>query len=131
MTSGSDRLHSTKRRAELFALIEKVGFFNISPVEMSKKYGVTRQQISKDLKIIASHIEPTDIDVIKAEMDGGHKRMLKQVHNISITSPDEKIKVQAARAYGELSEKYARFLEAFNLKKQLAQKSELIVKWKT
>lgn len=50
--------HWTERRAELLQLIRQVGHPRaINQTELAERYGVSQQQISKDLDRLASHVE--------------------------------------------------------------------------
>lgn len=124
-----DKTKSAQRRTELIELIEKVGFFNVNSTDVAKRYGISRQQAWKDLQLIAKNMEPTELPFIRAELDSGHKRMMKQMYNTAMTHENAGIRIQAARAWAEIGRVYVEFMEKFGLKRQVVEKQEVTIKW--
>lgn len=119
------RLKANKRRQEIIELIKKIGIINLNQSDLARQYGVTAQQISKDMKKVYTMIDVQDHQKMRVTLDDVLWRSIREPHKVMLNTKDERTKVLASKTVNENARKYHEFLEAWGLKNKIPEKTEL------
>ena len=126
-----NRTPSPERRREILKLVKEFGPWNINGDTLSRKYGVSRQQISRDLKYVMNQIKPEDVGGIVKCLNIGYEKAIKvcltEMNRADNAQPLDaaKVRISAAKAIADVTQKYADFLERFGIKEKVADKVEM------
>lgn len=109
------RLSSKDRRADLVKIIREVGLWRLpSQQRLAERYGVSQQQISKDIGRIFTTIPKRVLDEIFFEFFSADQKAQNELRRIlNEGSTDEKIRaisvmIQLQNAFTNLLEKYGK-----------------------
>ena len=114
---------SIERKQKIMELIEEVGLWNVRPAHLAPQFGVTRQQIEKDIKLVLKLMPPENIDDIKFNLMKAYKKATKEMHKI-LASGNTSEKTKASQALSHLGKSYTDILEAYGIKEKIADKVE-------
>lgn len=126
-----NRVAAPERRREILKLVKEFGPWNINGETLSRKYGVSRQQISRDLKYVMDKIKPEDVGGIVKCLNIGYEKAIKvcltEMNRADNAQPLDaaKVRISAAKAIADVTQKYADFLERFGIKEKVADKVEM------
>jgi len=109
------RLSYTERRADLTQIIRELGIWRLPPQRrLAERYGVSQQQICKDLEIILTTVPKEVLNEIFFEFFSADQKAQIELRKIMQKgSVDEKLKaisimIQLQNAFTNLLEKYGR-----------------------
>lgn len=114
-----------KRREELRHTLKTLGWWEINKTDLSKKFGVSRAQINRDIKIIMRNTA-IRLEEISYGLNDSFLKGVKISHRIMINpeKPDE-VRLKAFRTLAFAIEKYTEFLEHHGFKPPVVEKSEV------
>ena len=118
-----NRLSHQERKQEIIRLIKELGLDNLHLVTLAEKFGVTRQQIYKDIQKILNAWKPDDPNRIYTKIDTFYEKGLKTCHK-QMNNENPSIALKAAVVGDDISEGYVKFLESVGRKQKVADKIE-------
>lgn len=122
------RVPTPKRDAILEALtkiVENGQIMGATYQQLATKYEVSRQAISKYLKIVYANIPEEDIQNIRVKIQVMFDRIFREVNKLMATAKTTKEKNSAIRLMLDCMDKFQEFLESFGIKQKVADKLEI------
>jgi len=118
------RQETKERREKLKVLVESIGLWNINQSTMAQQFGITHQQISKDLKIIIKTLQPDEIGTIKANLYLAYKKAISKTQSIMSTGT-KKEQLDAARTLALIGDRFTKMLEDYSIKEKVPDVQQL------
>jgi hypothetical protein len=118
------KISNAELRKKVFELCDRLGFWNVRPVETAKQLGTAHQNVSRWKQQYIEKYGIPDIQKVGKELNVNSQTALKELILI-MKSGKSNHKVQAAKAYFESVEKFTKFLESFGYKEKIAEKLDL------
>lgn len=112
------------RREELKKIIEEIGLWNINKTQLGEKFGVTRQQIIKDVDKIIKQIPKEKLEQVAPEFLMAYIKGLKEMRKILVQG-DNREKIMATKAVADLGEKFTKLLEDYGYKGKVAEEIKI------
>ena len=119
----AEQLPSHQRREELLRLIKDLGLWNLHYPTLASKYGVSHQQISKDIHKILRSVQPESVDRIGQIIEFSYQKSMKECQKLQ-NHESPLIRLHAVRASNDTNQKYKDFLENWGRKEKIADKIE-------
>jgi len=118
------KMNCKERRKELIKLIKEQGIWNLpSYRELGERFGVSYNQIFKDIKFIILNLPKEQLNEVFIDLYQTDLVLLEKVRKIAIDG-DDKQRLQASETYIKLQEALTRLLENWGRKEKIADKLE-------
>ncbi|MBS3148189.1 hypothetical protein J4219_04855 [Candidatus Woesearchaeota archaeon] len=105
-----------QRRRELKDLIENAGVYAVNQSFLAKKFNVSQAQISKDVKLILTDVQPEDLQPARINMHLALSRGIAECQKILVTTENKELKLKAVVALAKVCDSYTKFAECWGLK---------------
>jgi len=121
----------SKRRAEIKDVIQELGIWNIDKTYLSKKYGVSRQTIYRDIDAIMLELGKVDVNrvgtAIRLSYDKAAKELIRIIHRGTNSE-----KVAASNALATINREVTSTLERYGHKVMTPEEHHhLVIGWDT
>lgn len=115
------------RREDLAKLANNIGIWNLDKKALAKQYGISLNQVYADLKVVRKMVSLPELEDISLNIGTGYKKAIMQCM-ADIVRGDEKNRHTAIRTFNEVSKGFTEFLEAWGLKKKVADELNILGK---
>jgi len=120
-----NRLNRKDRIEQLKLHIRELGIWNLPTYrELGAKYGISLQQIHKDIKQIISTFDPRALEEVFTEFFNADKKAMRELRKIMHIGTDEE-KMKAIDTMLRLQKGTTELLEAYAKKQKVADKLDI------
>ena len=120
----AEKLPSHQRKKAIIKIIKEIGLGNIHYPTLGTQYGVSHQQIAKDVKLIMRDWQETSINLISNSMEIFYEKGIKDFHKLA-NHENPSIRQKAIQTGLITQKEYRDHLESFGKKAKVADKVQV------
>ncbi len=128
MEKRDKKLTAMERKQELLQLMKDLGPWNMNGRILGQKYGVSRQQINRDVHDLLKGLKSTDLSTLGKIFELSYQKSMKECQML-MNDPDKEIRIKAIRAGMDTNQKYVDFLENWGLKDKIPERVDNRLTW--
>lgn len=128
MEKSDKKLTAMERKEKLLQLMKDLGPWNLNGQILGNKYGVSRQQINRDVHDLLKGLKGTDLSTLGKIFQLSYQKSMKECHML-MNDDDKDIRIKAIRAGMDTNQKYVDFLENWGIKDRIPEKVDNRLTW--
>lgn len=120
----STKIPTSQRREELLKIITDLGLWNMSYSQLGTMFGVSHQQIAKDVKIILDAWKPESMDRVGKIVELAYQKGIKENMKL-LNDADKKLRLKAISTLAVICGSYQSYLESTGRTPKIAEKLQV------